>query len=455
MTQITEPERQTDIRERVDVLVVGGGSAGIAAAVAASRTGARVMLVERMGFLGGTLTAVTLGSICGLYGLQGERVQRLVRGIADEIIERLQRYGGAEAPKVWLQTASLPYHPEPMKRVADDLMRDAGVEVRLHSLAVQVLKKDGRVNGAIFESVDGRWGVEAAVVVDTSGDGQIAALAGAQWACDVEDLQFPTTMIRFGGVDTREVERTDRAALHRYLEKAVTSGFDLPRTAGGIFAFNDSVVHLNITRIEKDGRAPNPLSVAEMSEAEANGRRMAERYLEAFRAHVPGYKNAWLLDTGTQIGVRESRRITGDYTINETEVLGGARFSDGIAACAWPVEEHGADRATRWVWLPDGTFYQIPWRCLLPQNIDGLVMAGRCVSATHVAQASLRVAGTCFAMGEAAGLGAALAANRHNGDLRKLDVEELRSQLRDRGAYLGDTAPDSFTPSASELEEAQ
>ncbi|WP_422033271.1 FAD-dependent oxidoreductase [Roseovarius sp.] len=455
MTHVTEPERRTEIRDRVDVLVVGGGSAGIAAAVAAARTGARVMLVERMGFLGGTLTAVTLGSICGLYGLDGGRVQRLVRGLADEIIERLRARGGAAAPKVWLQTASLPYHPEPMKRVADDMLREAGVAVRFHSLAVEVLKRDGRVNGAVFESIDGRWAVEAGVVVDASGDGQIAALAGAEWACDVEDLQFPTTMIRFGGVDTRKVEETDRAALHGYLEAAVAAGFDLPRTAGGIFAFNEAVVHLNITRIEQDGRAPNPLDVAEMSAAEANGRRMAELYLEAFRAHVQGYRDAWLLDTGTQIGVRESRRVTGDHMLTEEEVLGGARFADAIGACAWPVEEHGADRATRWVWLPDGSYYQIPWRCLLPRGIDGLVMAGRCVSATHVAQASLRVAGTCFAMGEAAGIGAALATERHGGDLRALDVQALRAELAERGAYLGDGSPECFVPGEPELEGAQ
>lgn len=455
MTNITEAERQTEIRERVDVLVVGGGSAGIAAAVAAARTGASVMLVERMGFLGGTLTSVTLGSICGLYGLDGGRVQRLVRGLADEIIDRLARRGGANAPKVWLQTASLPYHPEPMKRVADDLMEEAGVAVRFHSLAVEVIRREERVGGVIFESIDGRWGVEAGVVVDTTGDGQIAALAGAEWRCDVDDLQFPTTMIRFGGVDTNAVEKTDRAALHKHLEAAVAAGFDLPRTAGGIFAFNAEVVHLNITRVDVDGRPPNPLSVREMSEAEAKGRRMAELYLEAFRQHVPGYANAWLLDTGAQIGVRESRRIAGDYTIDEDEVLSGARYEDGIAACAWPVEEHGADRATRWVWLPDGTFYQIPWRCLLPKGLDGLVMAGRCVSATHVAQASLRVAGTCFAMGEAAGIGAAMAATRHGGDLRALDVPALRRELAKRGAFLGDGQPETFQPAGAELEAAR
>lgn len=439
-----EPEASVDIRSKVDVLVVGGGAAGMAAAVSAARSGARVMLVEKMGFLGGTLTAVTLGSICGLYGLHEGRVQRLVRGFADDFLERMEQRGGAVRPKVWLQTASLPYHPEPVKLVADDLMREVGVEVRFHSLAVRALVEDRHVRGVVFESIEGRWAVRASCVVDATGDGQIAALAGAEWECDVDDLQFPTTMIRFGGVDTAVVDETDRLALHGYLEAAVAAGFDLPRTAGGIFSFNESVVHLNITRVSNNDRPPNPLSTAEISAAEADGRRMAELYLAAFRAHVPGYENAWLLDTGAQIGVRESRRITGDYVLTEENVLGAARFDDAIGCCAWPVEEHGADRATRWVWMPDGTYYQIPWRCLLPREVEGLVVAGRCASATHVAQASLRVAGTCFAMGEAAGLGAAMAARDHGGMVRNVGVQHLQAQLTAQGAFLGADAPEEF-----------
>ncbi|WP_272009942.1 FAD-dependent oxidoreductase [Roseovarius sp. ZX-A-9] len=444
MRHLIEPEISTEFRHDVDVLVVGGGAAGMAAAVSAARSGARVMLVEKMGFLGGTLTSVTLGSICGLYGRRGDRVQRLVRGFADEVVQRLHQRGCEVQPKVWLQTASLPYHPEPIKLIADDLMREEGIEVCLHSLAVRAIVEEGQVRGAVFESIDGRWAVRASCVVDASGDGQIAALAGAEWECDVDDLQFPTTMIRFGGVDTAVVDQTDRAALHRHLEAAVAAGYDLPRTAGGIFSFNDSVVHLNITRVSNNGKPPDPLSTSEMSMAEVDGRRMAELYLAAFRDHVPGYENAWLLDTGAQIGVRESRRITGDYVLTEQDVLGAARFDDAIGCCAWPVEEHGADRATRWVWMEDGTFYQIPWRCLLPRGREGLIVAGRCASATHVAQASLRVAGTCFAMGEAAGLGAAMAAADHGGLVRSIDVQHLQAQLTTRGAFLGRDAPEEF-----------
>lgn len=447
---IIEPARETSVRREVDVLVVGGGAAGIAAAASAAATGARVLLVERYGFLGGTLTAVTLGSICGLYGLDGGRVRQLVNGFADELIDRMRATGGIREPQIWLQTASLPYDPEAMKRAADDIMDDRGVEVLFHTRAVSVVKDGAGIDAVVLESVDGRWACAARQIVDCSGDGDVAALAGAGWDCDPSELQFPTTMMRFGGVRTETLPDLTRPLLHAHLEEAVRAGHPLPRTAGGIFAYTPGIAHLNITRISEGDRAPDPLSAEEMSRAEAAGRRMAETYLEAFRRFVPGFEDAFLLDTGAQIGVRESRRIRGDYMLTGEDVLSGARFSDAIGCCAWPMEEHGADRATRWVWLPDGVHYQIPFRCLLPRGVDGLIVAGRCVSASHAAQASLRVAGTCFAMGQAAGTAAAIAGDKGTGP-RQLPYAVLQEALLAQGAFLGD---DAAMPAESIIETA-
>lgn len=447
---VIEPARETLVRREVDVLVVGGGAAGIAAAASAAAMGARVLLVERYGFLGGTLTAVTLGSVCGLYGLEGGQVRQLVRGFADELIDRLRATGGVRQPQVWLQTASLPYDPEAMKRAADDIMVDRRVEVLFHTRAVGVVK-DGTGNHAVaFEGIDGRWACAARQVVDCSGDGDVAAFAGAGWDCNPSELQFPTTMMRFGGVRTEILPDLTRPLLHAHLEEAVRAGHPLPRTAGGIFAYTPGIAHLNITRVSEGDRAPNPLSTEEMSRAEAAGRRMAETYLEAFRKFVPGFESAFLLDTGAQIGVRESRRVRGDYVLTGEDVLSGARFGDVIGCCAWPMEEHGPDRATRWVWLPDGVHYQIPFRCLLPAGLDRLLVAGRCVSATHPAQASLRVAGTCFAMGQAAGVAAAIAADKGIGP-RQLPYAFLRDALLAQGAFLGD---DEAIPAETTVEAA-
>lgn len=437
MTTIHEAARSTEVRRRVNVLVVGGGSAGMAAAASAARAGAEVLLVERYGFLGGTLTAVTLGSICGLYGIKDGEVRELVQGFASDLIDRLRHTGGVQAPLRWLETASLPYDPEKVKAAADDLLEDVGVSVLFHTVAVGTIMEDSRLQGVLFEGPDGRWACLADVVIDCSGDADVAALAGAGWDCDPNELQFPTTMMRFGNVRTEALVEMKRPQLHAYLEEAVRAGLPLPRTAGGIFSFTPGIAHLNITRVSEGERAPDPLSTEELSRAERAGRRMAELYLTAFRRFVPAFEEAYLLDTGARIGIRESRRVRCMYVLNSDDVLEGRRFHDAIACCAWPVEEHGADRSTRWVWLPDGVYYQIPFRSLIPVGIDGLLVAGRCASATHEAHASMRVAGTCMAMGQAAG-GAAALAGQSGRSVRNVPVAELRKLLLEQGAFLGE-----------------
>lgn len=427
-------------RQDIDVLVVGGGPSGIAAAISAARLGARVALVERYGFLGGTMTAVTLGSICGLYAVSDDAVVPVVRGFAEEFFDRMRKANGAGLPKRWLKTASLPYDPFILKIVADEMIQESGVDVAFHTLATDVVMEGERIVGVVTEGPGGRLTRHAGVVIDASGDADVAALAGAPFEHDLGNSQAPTMMVRFGGVDTDLAMRLDREDLRSCLERAVQAGFDLPRTAGGMFSERPGIVHLNVSRVLIDDRAPNPFDVHELTQAEMMGRRQVQLYAQAFRKFVPGFENCYVLDTGAEIGVRESRRIVGRQRLEADDVLNEGRFENAIACCAWPLEEHGGGRATKWVFLKPGTYYQIPFGVLVPKTIEGLLVAGRCVSTSHDAQASLRVAGPCMALGQAAGVAAALSL-RGNTQPSSVPIGDVQRTLIQQGAFLGDPLP--------------
>jgi hypothetical protein len=435
--EICEPPRTTPVRYRADLCVVGGGAAGVAAAVAGARAGARVILLERQGYLGGTLTTVSLGSICGLYAVTEDRIRKIVGGFADKVTGRLQALGSAAEPVRWLKTASLPYDLFSMKVALDQLIAEAGVSVLLHTLVVGVAQEEGALTHVIVEDKSGRWAIGAKQFIDCSGDADLVHWSGAKYELDLGSLQQPTAMFRFGGVDPQLAAEMDREGLRRNLESAVEEGWRLPRTAGGVFMEKPGLAHLNITKIGIDGRAPDPFNTLQMTEAERIGRAQVLMYRDVFRKYVPGFEKAFILDTGSILGIRESRRLCGEYMLSDGDIRMAARFDDAIACCAWPMEDHSAGRSTKWVWLEGGSYYQIPYRCLLPVGVDNLLVAGRCASATHDAQASLRVTAQCFAMGEAAGLAAAISVHTATAP-RNLDVTHLRARLLAEGAYLGE-----------------
>ncbi len=433
---VHEPARETEVIRDVDVCVIGGGPAGVAAAMAASRAGMGVLLLEREGFLGGTLTTVSLGSICGLYAVSDEAVTPIVGGVCSELIERLKHLGGiGEQPKRWLETASLPYDLFLMKIALDGLVASSKVEVFYHSSLVGAHTKGSMVDAVFIETKQGRLAIRAKVFIDCSGDADLVYHAKVPYELSVGDLQFPTTMVRFGGVDTDTLNALSRADLHEHLEQAVEDGFDLPRTSGGVFAERPGLAHLNITKVAIDGMPPNPFDVSQISRAETRGRQQVQTYLQAFQRYVPGFQSAYIMDTGAVIGIRESRRVLGSYVLTEADVLGEARFKDAICCCAWPMEDHAAGRATKWIWLKPGTYFQIPFRSLTVPGYDNLMVAGRCASATHAAQASIRVTAQCFAMGQAVGEAAAIAVSNHLG-VHQIPIETLQKRLKAAGAIL-------------------
>jgi glycine/D-amino acid oxidase-like deaminating enzyme len=419
----------------VDVLVVGSGSAGSTAAIAAARTGARTLLMERMAFLGGISTAV-LDTFYAFY-TPGERPRKVVAGIADDVVDALRAEDACfERPNTYGAGTGITYDPEVLKRVWERLVLDAGAEVLLHAFVHGVEMENGRVRAVRVWTKGGERLVRAACVVDASGDADVCHLAGAPYenAAASGTVQSLSTVFRIGNVNVERAEAVPKTELWALMRAASASGcYHLPRLEGSIHRTpQEGVMMALLTRV-RDVDATDP---EQLTQAEIEGRRQCAEYFRFLREQVPGYERAALVSTSPAIGVRESRRILGEVVLTADDVLSARRFDDQIARCGAPIEEHHAGSDTRWEYLPEGETYGIPWRALLPREVEGLVVAGRCFSATHDAHASARSMGTCMAMGQAAGTAAALCAAEGIAP-RELDAGALRTRLSADGADVG------------------
>jgi FAD dependent oxidoreductase len=426
--------------DRYDVVVVGAGSAGATAAIAAARTGARTLLVDRMGFLGGISTAV-LDTFYAFY-TPGEVPKRVVGGIGWEVAGRLTAAGAAfERPNTYGAGTGITYDPEVLKRLWETLVLDAGAEVLLHTWVTGVeLDADRRARALSVFNKGGAGRVEAAVVVDASGDADVAAWAGVPFDDPAANgqIQSLSTVFRLAGVDVERAEAFGKRALWARMREASGSGaYRLPRVEGSWHRTpQPGVVMALMTRVPRvDATDPRQLTRAEIE-----GRRQASEYARFLREQVPGFERAVMVSTSPAIGVRESRRVHGRYQLEAGDVLAGRRFEDEIALCGAPIEDHHAGADTRWSYVPDGGVYGIPYRCLLPQLVEGLLVAGRCFSATHDAHASARSMGTCMSMGQAAGTAAALAA-ADGAVPGGLDAGRLREHLAEQGVLLDPVPP--------------
>jgi hypothetical protein len=428
------------VTDAYDVVVVGSCSAGATAAIAAARTGARTLLVDRMGFLGGISTAV-LDTFYAFY-TPGEAPKRVVGGIGWEVAGRLTAAGAAfERPNTYGAGTGITYDPEVLKRLWETLVLDAGAEVLLHTWVTGVeLDADRRARALSVFNKGGAGRVEAAVVVDASGDADVAAWAGVPFDDPAANgqIQSLSTVFRLAGVDVERAEAFGKRALWARMREASGSGaYRLPRIEGSWHRTpQPGVVMALMTRVPRvDATDPRQLTRAEIE-----GRRQASEYARFLREQVPGFERAVMVSTSPAIGVRESRRVHGRYRLEAGDVLAGRRFEDEIALCGAPIEDHHAGADTRWSYVPDGGVYGIPYRCLLPQLVEGLLVAGRCFSATHDAHASARSMGTCMSMGQAAGTAAALAA-ADGAVPGGLDAGRLRRHLAEQGVLLDPVPP--------------
>jgi len=441
---VHEVARDTEVFGEFDVVVLGGGPAGIAAAAAAAQAGHRTLLVEHYGSLGGMGTAAGVTNFCGLHANVQGKIQQVVHGVADQLLERMRALGGLNEPHVIFggKIAAQAYDNTALKVAADGLVIDSGAQLLFHASAVGVLMRSPHeIEALLIETKSGRRAVMGKVYIDCSGDGDLAAHAGAPFekGTDSEGMLYPSTMFRVNGVDP---ERAGDAWNHfgRWMEAAERDGRRFPRKTPIIRPQKNPMEwRANVTQLANpDGSPVDCTDARQLSWAEVEGRRQIVDFFQFLRSSAPGFENAYILEIAPQVGVRETRRIVGEYQLTEEDVLQCVDFDDTIGVNGWPIEAHVAgDVLFKWQDIPRVRgFNHLPYRMLLPQRIDNLLVAGRCASMTHMGQSAARVSGACFVMGQAAGTAAALSLAAGCRP-RDLGTQALQQRLAQDGAELG------------------
>jgi hypothetical protein len=446
---VREPGRDVPLFGAYDVVVLGGGPAGLAAAASAARNGASVLLIEQYGFLGGMGTAAGVTNFCGLHANVFGEIKQVVHGIADDLLDRMRALDGLNPPHLVLgKIHAQAYDMAALKCAADAMLLEAGVQLLFHALATGVaMSADGRIDALFLETKSGRFAVRAATFIDCSGDADIAHWAGVAYEKNngAGEMLYPTMMFRVGNVDAAQAGEAWRT-IPALMDEAQASGaYRFPRRGAVVRPQKHPYEwRVNVTQLANpDGSATDGTDARALSAGEVEGRRQIVDYLRFLREQIPGFANAYALDIATQLGIRETRRIVGEYVLTAEDVLGCARFDDSIGVNGWPLEKHVAgDVVWEWPPIPDSCGYnQLPYRMLLPRDagaghVDNLLVAGRCASMTHDGQSAARVTGACFVMGQAAGTAAALAM-QDRVSVRELDIERLQQALISQGVFLG------------------
>jgi len=414
-----------------DILICGAGPSGVAAAISAARLGAGVVLVEKYGFPGGMATA----GLVNPFMVSKFEGRDLVRGIFEEIVKALREKNAALDGELFGQP-HIVFDPEVLKLLLLELLEKASVKTIYHSFVCGSIMKGDEIKGVVASTKSGDLRFFAKAVIDATGDGDVAALSGCSFeqGREKDRLCQPATLnFRVSGVDeSRMPLREQMDAL--YLEAKKKGSVRSPRENLLWFETTQKgTLHFNSTRIPRI----DATDVLDLSKAEIEGRKQAESLFEFLRSSVPGFEASYISSVACQAGIRESRRIKGLYTLTADDVTEGRKFEDAIARCNYPIDIHdpGSGSSTVFKKLGPGIFYEIPFRCLVPQKIKRLLVAGRAVSSTHEALSSLRTMPTCMAMGQAAGAACALAVKKQilPKDLNSL---ELIRALNEQGAGL-------------------
>lgn len=424
-------KKEIEVRHEVDVLIVGGGPAGIAAAVAAARQGAKVFLAEATSCLGGMGTSGLVPAF--MQFTDGENF--LAAGVGEEVLNKMWEYGGKV--EGWGYSIKV----EALKRVYDDMLTEAGVQFAFHTQMIAVDATDGNINYVVFAAKSGLFAVKAKIYIDGTGDGDLATWAGAVYEKgDTNGNMMAGTLCslwanidwdRVQKPDTRKLEEAFRDGVFTYEDRHLPGMWRVGNTLGG-----GNIGH-TFGVDSTDERS--------LTKALIWGRKSLLEYEKYYKEYLDGFENMELVVTGALLGIRESRRIIGDYVLVLDDFLKRATFDDEIGRYAYPVDIHASDPSKEsfakfekehtGYRYGKGESYGIPYRILTPKGLNNVLVAGRCVSTDRYMQSSIRVMPGCYITGQAAGVAAAIAAEK-NTDIRGFEVKELQQRLKDMGAYL-------------------
>jgi len=435
---------QFPLIDDVDVVVVGAGAAGVAAATVAAEAGTRVLVIEKYGFAGGAAVAGLSGTICGMYLASDDlrQPQQVVRGFTERFAEDLTARGGLTEPQRYGKTFTAAHDPLMWRESADALLTRAGARILFHTQVIDVLVEDGHYRGLLVASNAGVGLIRAARIIDASGDGAVVARGGGAYRFGADGrIQNPTMFFRLGNVDTESFwaawgdDTISPAWVTTAIDAARAGGVDLPRNKIWVFATSrPGELLVNATRLTApDGRMLNVIDPADFTLAEIGGRQQVRSYARFLASTVPGCADAFVVDTGVEAGIRQTRTVTGVQTLRDSDVVDGTKRADSICRSPWPIELHDGEKP-RLHWLLDD-YYDVPFGALVPERGENVVVAGRCLSAEHQALASARVTAQCFEYGHAAAV-ATLVSLESGSRYRDLDVRCIQARMIANGSAL-------------------
>jgi hypothetical protein len=430
-----------------DVVVVGGGAAGVAAANTIANQNLKVVLIEKYGFCGGGAVAGLSGTICGMYEASDKlqnKPKQAVFGFTDQFAKMLEQKGGLTEPIAYGKTFTRVHDPLVWKETADVFLQNRNITTIYHAVVIKTLVEgNDKIEGVQVWSKQGTFNIKSKITIDASGDADVIAMAGLpNFIGDKGKVQNPTMIFKISGVDIETFKQT--YGLNSIMPQEVTdliikmnkdNRYKLPRAKIWLFSTTKpNELLCNCTRIiGEDGRELNSLYYKDFTEAETQGRKQIREYAKFFKENLKGCEKSFVTDTGTQVGIRQTRQVDGVYKLKNSDVINGKKFKDGIARSPWPIELHSGNKP-KVEWLLDDV-YEVPLNCFIPKNGEGIIAAGRCLSAEHEAVASARVTAQCFSYGHAVGHAASISI-KENMLLRDIKGENVREILNKEGARL-------------------